>query len=121
MPCFGGTQRLARLLGYGIAKELIFTARQVKADEALSLGLVNKVVEPEDLLDTAKDMMKTILSKAPKAVSMCKVAINKGKEMDMDNALELESDVTGLLFATNDKVEGVAALLEKRKAEFMGK
>jgi len=120
MPCFGGTQRLARLVGYGIAKELIFTARQVKADEALRLGLVNKVVESEELLYAAKEMMNTILSKAPMAVSMCKVAINKGKEMDIDNALELESDVTGLLFATEDKVEGVAAFLEKRKAEFKG-
>ena len=121
MPCFGGTQRLARLVGYGIAKELVFTARQVRADEALRLGLVNKVVEPEELLDAAKEMMGTILSKAPRAISMCKVAINKGKEMDMDNALELESNVTGLLFATKDKKEGVSAFLDKRKAEFLGK
>lgn len=121
MPCFGGTQRLTRLVGYGIAKELIFTARQIKADEALRIGLVNKIVEPEELLDAAKEMMNTILTKAPKAVAMCKVAINKGKEMDIENALELESDVAGLLFVTSDKVEGVSAFLEKRKAEFIGK
>ena len=121
MPCFGGTQRLTRLVGYGIAKELIFTARQVKAEEALSIGLVNKVVAPEELLPAAKEMMATILTKAPRAISMCKVAINRGKEMDMDNALELERDVTGLLFSTADKVEGVAAFLEKRPAKFVGK
>jgi len=121
MPCFGGTQRLTRLVAYGVAKELIFTARQVKADEALSIGLVNKVVAPEELLSSAKEMMSTILTKAPKAISMCKVAINRGKEMDMVNALELERDVTGLLFSTADKVEGVAAFLEKRPAKFIGK
>ncbi len=121
MPCFGGTQRLTRLVGYGIAKELIFTARQVKADEALSIGLVNKVVEPEELLPAAKEMMATILSKAPKAIAMCKVAINRGKEMDLDDALELERDVTGLLFATADAKEGIAAFMEKRPAVFTGK
>lgn len=121
MPCFGGTQRLTRLVGYGIAKELIFTARQVKANEALSIGLVNKVVPAEDLLAEAKGMLNTILSKAPKAVSMCKVAINKGKEMSFGNALELERDVTGLLFSTYDKNEGVGAFLEKRQPNFCDK
>ena len=121
MPCFGGTQRLTRLVGYGIAKEMIFTAKNVNAEEAYRIGLVNKVVAPEELIPAAKEMMATILSKAPKAVSMCKVAINKGKEMDLDNALELERDVTGLLFSTADKVEGVGAFLEKRKAVFTGK
>ncbi|MGL4789810.1 MAG: enoyl-CoA hydratase-related protein [Anaerotignaceae bacterium] len=121
MPCFGGTQRLTRLVGYGIAKEMIFTARQVKAEEAFRIGLVNKVVEPEELLASAKEMMATILTKAPKAIAMCKVAINRGKDMDFDNALEIERDVTGLLFSTTDKVEGVAAFLEKRPAVFTGK
>ena len=121
MPCFGGTQRLTRLVGYGFAKEMIFTARQVKADEALSIGLVNKVVAPEELLDSAREMMNVILTKAPKAISMCKVAINKGKEMDFNNAIELERNVTGLLFSTADKVEGVSAFLEKRPANFIGK
>ncbi|MCQ4725175.1 enoyl-CoA hydratase-related protein [Anaerotignum faecicola] len=121
MPCFGGTQRLTRLVGYGYAKEMIFTARQVKADEALRIGLVNKVVEPEELMSAAKEMMNTILSKAPIAIAMCKVAINRGKEMDLDDALELERDVTGLLFSTADKTEGVDAFLNKRKAEFTGK
>ena len=100
---------------------MIFTARQVKADEALRIGLVNKVVEPEELMSAAKEMMNTILSKAPIAIAMCKVAINRGKEMDLDDALELERDVTGLLFSTADKTEGVDAFLNKRKAEFTGK
>lgn len=121
MPCFGGTQRLTRLVGYGRAKEIIFTARQVKAEEAFMIGLVNLVVEPEELLNAAKEMMATILSKAPKSVSMSKVAINKGAEIDMSDALEMESQVTGLLFSTEDKVEGIAAFIEKRKAEFTGK
>lgn len=121
MPCFGGTQRLPRLVGYGMAKELIFTARQVKADEALRIGLVNKVVAPEELMPAAKDMMKLILTKAPIAVAMAKVAINKGKDLDMADGLELEKDLTGLLFSTDDKNEGVSAFMEKRDAKFQNK
>lgn len=121
MPCFGGTQRLPRLVGYGIAKELIFTARQVKADEAYRIGLVNKVVEPEELLPAAKEMMATILTKAPLAIAMSKVAINKGKDLDMVDGLELERNCNGLLFSTQDKNEGVSAFIEKREAKFTGK
>ena len=77
MPCFGGTQRLTRLVGAGIAKELMFTARQVKADEAYRIGLVNKVVEPEELLPAAKEMMATILTKSPLGVAACKVAARR--------------------------------------------
>ena len=79
IPCFGGTQRLSRLVGTGIAKELIYTARNVKAEEAKSIGLVNKVVPAESLLDEAKAMMQTILSKAPLAVRYAKIAINEGE------------------------------------------
>lgn len=121
IPCFGGTQRLSRLIGSGHAKELIFTAKQIKADEAYRIGLVNKVVEPEDLLDAAKEMMATILGKAPLGVSMAKVAINKGADVDLYNGLEIESQVTGLLFSTADEAEGIAAFLEKRPANFVGK
>ena len=121
MPCFGGTQRLPRLVGYGIAKELIFTARNVDAQEAYRIGLVNKVVEPEELLDSAKEMMKVILSKAPLAIGACKVAINKGKDLDMADGLELERNLNGLLFSTEDKNEGVGAFIEKRAAKFSGK
>lgn len=121
IPCFGGTQRLPRLVGTGIAKELIYTGRQVKADEAKAIGLVNKVVPAEALLDEAKAMMGVIISKAPMAVRYAKVAINKGVNMDLMNGLELEKDVAALAFASEDAKEGTAAFLAKRPAVFQNK
>ena len=121
IPCFGGTQRLPRLIGPGLAKELIYTGRMVKADEALQFGYVNKVVEPDELIPAAKEMMKDILKNAPMAVGYAKVAINRGLEIDLANALELEKDVVGLCFATDDKDEGMDAFVEKRKANFKNK
>lgn len=118
IPCFGGTQRLPRLIGSGMAKEMIFTGRQVKAEEALAIGLVNKVVEPEVLIEESLKMMKDILKNASIAVGFAKVAINKGLEMDLQNGLELEKDVAALCFATEDKDEGMNAFVEKRKAIF---
>ena len=121
IPCFGGTQRLSRLVGTGIAKELIYTARNVKAEEAKSIGLVNKVVPAESLLDEAKAMMQTILSKAPLAVRYAKVAINGGIQMDLYRGLELEKDVCALTFGSDDSKEGMSAFLEKRPAVFQNK
>lgn len=121
IPCFGGTQRLPRLIGAGKAKELIFTGRQVKADEAFSIGLVNKIVENENLIDEAIAMMKEILTMAPMAVGYAKVAINKGLDLDLNNALELEKDLAALTFASEDKDEGMGAFLEKRSPEFKNK
>ena len=121
VPCFGGTQRLSRLVGTGIAKEMIFTARQIKADEAKAIGLVNKVAASEALLDEAKAMMGVIISKAPMAVRYAKVAINKGVNMDLMNGLELEKDVAALAFASEDAKEGTAAFLAKRPAVFQNK
>ena len=121
IPCFGGTQRLPRLIGPGLAKELIFSGRQVKADEALTIGLVNKVVEPESLMEESLNMMKTILTNASKAIGYAKVAINKGLEMDLQKGLELEKDLGALAFATEDKDEGMNAFVEKRKAVFSNK
>ena len=118
IPCFGGTQRLSRLIGAGRAKDLIYTGRLIQADEALTMGLVNKVVEAENLIDEAKKMMNLILEKAPIAVRYAKVAINSGLDLDLDNALELEKDLAALSFASEDKKEGMYAFLEKRKAEF---
>lgn len=118
IPCFGGTQRLPRLIGPGLAKEMIFTGRQVKSEEALAIGLVNKVVEPEVLIEESVKMMKDILKNASKAVGFAKVAINRGLEMDLQNGLELEKDVSALCFATEDKDEGMNAFVEKRKAQF---
>ena len=121
IPCFGGTQRLSRLVGTGIAKELIFTARSIRADEAKEIGLVNKVVEPEALLDEAKAMMALILTKAPVAVRYAKVAVNKGVNLDLANGLELEKDVAALAFASDDAKEGTAAFLAKRTPAFKNK
>lgn len=121
IPCFGGTQRLPRLVGTGIAKELIYTCRQVKADEALSIGLVNKVVPADSLLDEAKAMMNTILTKSPVAVRYAKVAINRGMDVDLRAGLELEKDLAAITFGTEDKQEGVDAFLAKRAPVFPGK
>ena len=121
MPCFGGSQRLPRLVGIGIAKELIYTCRQVKADEAKAIGLVNKVVPAESLMEEAKAMMAQIVVMAPIAIRYSKVAINRGMNMDLNNALELEKDVSALCFATEDKTEGVNAFIEKRTPEFKNK
>ena len=120
IPCFGGTQRLPRLVGGGIAKELIFTGRNGKAEEALRIGLVNQVVPHEALMEAAIAMMKQIVSKAPVAVGCAKTAINRGADMDLADGLELEKELAGLVFGTKDKQEGVEAFLAKRAPEFHG-
>ena len=117
-PGFGGTQRLARLVGMGMAKELIYTGKIVGADEALRIGLVNRVVEPENLLAEAKALANTIAAQAPIAVSLCKAAINKGMQTDIDTALAYESEVFGECFATEDQKEGMTAFAEKREKNF---
>jgi len=118
MPCFGGTQRLPRLVGTGIAKELIYTCRQVKAQEAKEIGLVNKVVPAESLLGEAKIMMAMILSKSPIAIGYCKAAINRGADTDLRNGLEIEKECWAIVFGTKDKEEGISAFLEKRMPQF---
>ena len=118
IPCFGGTQRLPRLVGTGIAKELIYTGRQVKADEAKAIGLVNKVVPAESLLDEAKAMLAVITATAPMAIRYSKVAINRGMDVDLRAGLELEKDLAAITFGTEDKQEGMDAFLAKRPAEF---
>ena len=115
-PGFGGTQRLARLVGAGMAKQLIYTARNIKADEAYRIGLVNKVVAKEELMSTAKDMAKKIISKGSYAVSIAKAAINNGYDMDIKNAVEMEANLFGVVNDTHDKKEGMGAFLEKRAA-----
>jgi len=118
MPCFGGTQRLPRLVGTGIAKELIYTCRQVKAQEAKEIGLANKVVPAETLLEEAKAMMAMILSKSPIAIGYCKTAINRGADTDRRNGLEIEKECWAIVFGTKDKEEGISAFLEKRTPQF---
>ena len=117
-PGFGGTQRLARLVGEGIAKELIYTCDMINAEEALRIGLVNKVVEPETLLDEAKAMANKIAKNAPIAISQCKAAINRGLQMDIDSAVLYEAEAFGMCFATEDQKEGMTAFVEKRDKNF---
>ncbi|MEG0963100.1 MAG: enoyl-CoA hydratase-related protein [Lachnospiraceae bacterium] len=116
IPGFGGTQRLARLVGMGRAKEMIFTCDNINADEAYRIGLVNKVVAKEELMNTAKEMAAKIASKASYAVSIAKAAINNGYDMDIKNAVEMEANLFGVTCSTHDKTEGMSAFLERRAA-----
>ncbi len=120
-PGFAGTQRLARLVGRGIAKELLFTGDMIDAAEAYRIGLANRVVPAEQLMDTAKELAQKIMSRAPVAVQLCKAAVNEGMDMDQDSAVAYEAEVFGLCFATADQTEGMSAFVEKRKASFTGK
>ncbi|MDR2527849.1 MAG: enoyl-CoA hydratase/isomerase family protein [Synergistaceae bacterium] len=117
LPGFGGTQRLPRLVGKGRAKELIFTADMIDAQEAYRIGLANKVVPLAELLDFCKKMAAKIISKGSYAVSLAKMAINTGLDTDLSSGLKLEADLFGLSFATADKKEGMSAFLEKRQAK----
>ena len=117
IPGFGGTQRLARLVGMGRAKEMIFTCDSVDAAEAYRIGLVNKVVAPEEVMNTAKAMAKKIISKGSYAVSVAKAAINNGYDMDIKNAVEMEANLFGVTCSTHDKTEGMTAFLERRAAD----
>ena len=116
MPGFGGTQRLPRLVGKGRAKELIFTADMIDAQEAYRIGLANKVVPQAELLDYCKKMAAKIISKGSYAITLSKKAINCGLDMDLSNGLLLEAGLFGITFATADKKEGMSAFLEKRQA-----
>lgn len=120
-PGFGGTQRLPRLVGEGKAKELIYTCAIVKAEEALRIGLVNKVVSLESLMDEARAMAKTIIANAPIAVKLCKDAINRGMQVDIDKAVEIEARDFGKCFSTEDQKEGMTAFIEKRAKNFSNK
>lgn len=119
-PGFGGTQRLPRLVGKGRAKELLFTGDMIDAQEAYRIGLVNKVVKPEELIDAAREIARKILQRGEIAVKVCKAAVNEGLDMDLDSGLAYEAEVFGLCFATEDQKEGMTAFLEKRKANFKG-
>ena len=116
-PGFDGTQRLARLVGPGMAKQLIYTAKNIKADEALRIGLVNAVYPLEELMPAAEKLAATIAKNAPIAVRACKKAINEGLEAKMDDAVAIEEKLFGSCFETADQKEGMGAFLEKRKHE----
>ena len=116
-PGFGGTQRLARIVGTGKAKEMIYGARNIKAEEAYRIGLVNNVYPLEELMPAAKKLAATIARNAPIAVRNDKRAINEGLQVDMDQAVVIEEKLFGNCFETYDQKEGMAAFLEKRKVE----
>jgi len=121
VPGFGGTQRLARLVGRARALELVCTGRQVRADEALAIGLVNHVVPPDKLLEKGLELARLVAAKGPVAVKMAKHLVQRGQDLDLANANAMEADVFGLLCATDDKREGMAAFLAKRPPAFTGK
>ena len=116
-PGFGGTQRLARIVGTGKAKEMIYGARNIKAEEAYRIGLVNNVYPAEELMPAAKKLASTIARNAPIAVRNCKRAINEGIQVDMDQAIVIEEKLFGSCFETCDQEEGMNAFLEKRKVD----
>jgi enoyl-CoA hydratase len=120
-PGFGATQRLPRLIGAGLAKELLLTGDTIDAKRAYQIGLVNHVVEPEELLDKAFEMAQRIASKGQLAVRMTKQAVNEGLNMDLERGLQYETELFALSFSTEDQKEGMAAFLEKRPAVFKGK
>lgn len=121
-PGFAGTQRLPRLVGKGRAKELLYTGDMIDAAEAYRIGLVNKVYPTaEELMAAALKMAKKIASKGQIAVRVTKSAVNQGMEMDSARGMAYEAEVFGLVFSTEDQKEGMAAFLEKRKADFKGK
>jgi enoyl-CoA hydratase len=120
IPGFGGTQRLARLVGKGLAMEMILSGEMIDAAEARRIGLANKVVAPDELLPAAKELAAKIVSKGPLAVRLAKEAIRNGLEMDLVRANQYEAELFGLCFASGEQKEGMAAFLEKRPAQFSG-
>ena len=121
IPGYGGSQRLPRLCGKGVAHEMILTGEMITAEEALRVGLVNRVVEPAELLATAESIAKKIASNAPLAVKYAMEAIERGTEMPQEEGLFLEASLFGLCCATEDMHEGTRAFLEKRPAKFQGR
>ena len=114
-PGFSGTQRLPRRVGVAKAKELIFSGKQIGAEEAKRIGLVNEVYAAEELLNKAVEMAKSFTANAPIAVKYSKACIDRGMQMDIDNGIALENELFAMCFATEDQKEGMGAFLEKRK------
>jgi len=121
IPGWGGTQRLSRLLGLGRAKEVVFLGDRMSADQALSIGLVHKVVPLESLYDEAEALAKRLAAGPPVALGVAKHAMNRGSELPLEEGLKLEAESFGVLAETEDIVEGISAFFERRKPEFKGK
>ncbi len=121
IPIDGGTQRLSRIVGKGKALELIFTAEIINAEEALEIGLVNKVIAEEELAAEAETMAKTMTTKGPIALRYAKEAVNKGLDLTLEQGLRLEADLYFLLHTTGDRTEGIRAFLERRPPHFKGR
>jgi enoyl-CoA hydratase len=118
IPGFAGTQRLSRLVGMGRAKELIFTTDMINAEEAYRIGLVNKVVSADQLMEEALNMANKIVGKGQIAVRFAKTSINRGMETDIETGMAIERDLFGLCFSTEDQKEGMEAFLEKRNPNY---
>lgn len=121
IPGFGGTQRLPRLVGRGMAKLMIYGGDHITAQEAYRIGLVDKVVPLSLLHEEARLLARHLASKPPVALAMAKAAINDGVEVDIERGCAIEAANFGLLFSTEDRIEGTSAFLQKRKPEFKGK
>jgi enoyl-CoA hydratase len=121
IPGWGGTQRLARVVGLGLAKELVLTGRVVDADEALRIGLVNAVHEPEELMPKTLEVANALAAKAPLAHAAAKEAVNRSLAGDHDDNLAREADYFGELFSSEDAKEGMTAFVDKREPKFTGR
>jgi enoyl-CoA hydratase len=121
IPGWGGTQRLARVVGVGLAKELVLTGRVVDAEEALHIGLVNAVHDPAELMEKALEVATALAAKAPLALAAAKEAVNRALAGDHGDNLEREADYFGELFSSEDAREGMTAFVEKREARFTGR
>lgn len=117
-PGFGGTQRLPRLVGIERAKELIFSSRIIRADEALAIGLISRVVPHDELMSQTMALAQSIAAQSPSALRLAKDAINRGIQSDIDTALSIENDLFALAFASPEQKEGMSAFLEKRRPQF---
>lgn len=120
IPGFGGTQRLPRLIGTSYAKEMMFTGNIITAQKAKEIGLVNHVVEEDKLMDICKELADIIAKNSPVAVSLCKASINEGTQMKLTRAIAHEAALFSVCFNSSDRVEGISAFREKRKANFNG-
>jgi len=121
IPGFGGTQRLPRLIGKGLANELLFSGKIIDAEEAGRIGLVNRIIPRENLMTECRELALMICSRGPAAVRLCKEVVNNGMEMDLNRACSYEADLFALCFAGEEQKEGMAAFLEKRPPKFQAK